>query len=122
MNTVQTDLERARNDAQELHKKIEAATFQDQVAMRAEMAHVAVKAQELRDSLKAKRNGGPAGAQEHVKKAEAALEDASARAKAAATAAAADLKTAGEAARERARQAVQQLTDAVALERSKARA
>ena len=122
MNTVQSDLERARTQAQQLHQQIEAAAAKNQAGMRADMAQVADKARQLGDSLKTASNGQRADAQDHVQKARAALEDASARAKAAATAAAADAKSASEAARERVRQAVAQLTDAVAIQRSKARA
>ena len=120
MNTIQTNLERARNQARDLHKKLAVTAIVDQVALRAEMAHAAAKALELRHSLSAKANGERPGAQKHIEAAKAALDDAASRAKAAATAGAADLKSAAEAARERTRQAVQQLTDAVALQRSRA--
>ena len=119
MNTVQSALEKARSQAQDLHNKMAVSALEDQVAMRAEMARVAAKAVELRQSLSNGQNGQRAEAQKHIQAAQKSLDDAAAKAKAAATAGAADLKTAGQAVRESTRQAVQQLTDAVAAERSK---
>ena len=122
MNTVQSALEKARSQAQDLHKNMEISALQDQVAMRAEMARVAAKTLELRQSLSGAQNGNRAAVQQHIQAAQSALDEASTKAKAAATAGAADLKKSAEAVRERTRQAVQQLTDAVAAERSKVNA
>ena len=117
MNTAQNALEKAQSQAQDLYQKAEISALQDQIAMRAEMAHVAAKAVELRQSLNPTQNSARAEAQKHVQAAAAALDDTAARAKAAATAGAADVKAAGESVRESARRALQNLTDAVSASR-----
>ena len=119
MNDARTGIESARKQAQELHKKIQAAMQKDQGAMRTEFAAVADKAKQLGESLKTMQGGQSADVQRHVGQASVALQEAAAKAKAAATAGGAEARVANQAVLARTRDAVKELAVAVAAGRAK---
>ena len=120
MSNVNGALEKARSDAQNLHKRIVAATGKDHAAIRAEAQGVAARARELAQTVKANVEGQQIDVQQHLKDAGAALESLASDAKSLASAGDANLKSKNRAALAHARLATQQLSQAVAAKRSTA--
>jgi hypothetical protein len=122
MNNVNDAIQKARAEAQDLHKKIEASTTKNHAALRADLLNLAVQADQLRSSVKTLADGQRADAKQHLKDAAASLEDAAKNAKSVASAGDAQIKGAAQAALSRARDAVQSLSEAVASKRTTAKA
>jgi ketosteroid isomerase-like protein len=122
MNNVNDAIQKARAEAQDLHKKIEASTTKNHAAMRADLQNLAVQAVQLGSSVKTLADSQRADAKQHLKDAAASLEDAAKHAKSVASAGDAEIKGAAQATLSRAREAVQSLSEAVASKRTTAKA
>ena len=91
MNTVSDAIDKARSDAQDLHKKILDATAKDQTAMKADFASASADAQQVAASLKAATAGQQPQTKQYLNDAAARMQDAASHAKQAAAAAAPEL-------------------------------
>jgi len=120
LSTITEALESARREAQDLHKKAEAATAKDHAALRADLQSAAAQAQKLAASLRAVINGQRSDAKQHLQNATTQLDDAAKHARDVATAGEAQLKTTNQAMLAKARDAVQSLSRALASMRSTA--
>ena len=121
MNTLKDAIEKARSEAQDLHKTIEASTAKNHAAMRAEFQNVATRAHDLSYSAKTLAESQSADAKQHLKDAASSLADTAKHAKTVASAADSDIKQAAAAAVARARDAVRSLGAAVAAKRATAK-
>ncbi|MGP6159889.1 MAG: hypothetical protein ACLPYS_20730 [Vulcanimicrobiaceae bacterium] len=120
MSAVKDAVDKARSDARALQQKIEANTAKNQAALRADLESASTHAHQLAASVKTLAEGQRADAKQHLSNAAARLEDAATRAKTAASATELELKKANQAALDRARAAVQNLSHAVAAKRATA--
>lgn len=118
---VKDALDRARSEAQDLHKNIAASMTKNDAAIRASLADIATHAQSLGASVKAAASEQRADAKQHLDHAASALGDTAKHAKAVAAAADGDIKREAGAALTRSRQAIQNLTEAVAAKRKTAK-
>jgi hypothetical protein len=118
MSTIKDALDRARSEAQDLHKKIEAGTAKDHAALKAEVQESATKAQQLAASLKTVIDGQRDDAKQHIKDAAAHLDDAAKHARDLATASDAQIKSANKAMLSKVRDAAENLSHAVASRRT----
>ena len=118
MSATQDALDRARSEAQDLHKKLEASTAKDHAALRADVEHAAAQAKNVAESLKAVGEGQRADAKQHVQDAIAHLEDAAKHVRDVAGASEAELEKTNLAILEKTRKALQSLSEAVASQRS----
>jgi hypothetical protein len=75
MSNVKETLEKARSEAQDLHKKIDADAAKDNAALRANVQDAAAKAQNLAASLKTIVDGQRADAKQRIADAASQLED-----------------------------------------------
>ncbi len=120
MTTITDALGRARSEAQELHKQIEANTAKNHAALKADIQEAGVRAKQLASSLKATADGQRADAKHHVKDAISKLEDLAKHAHDVASAGEAQLKEKNLAMLEQAGSALRSLSQALAADRSKA--
>jgi hypothetical protein len=118
VNNIKDALEKARSEAQDLHKQIEANTAKDHAALRTNVQNTGAQAQKLATSLRAVADGQRADAQQHIKDAAARLEDAAKHAGDVAGASEAQLKQTNQAMLGKARDAVQNLSQAIASRRA----
>ena len=114
MTNIKDALDRARSDAQDLHKKLEANTAKDHAALRADVENAAAQAQKLAASLRTAVEGQRADAKQHLEDAAAQLEDAAKHVRDAAGASEAQLKQTNRAMLAKTRVALQSLSRAVA--------
>ena len=94
MNTVSDAIDKARSDAQDLHKKLMAATGKDRAAIKADLNTVAAGAQQLAASLKQTAQYQEPNAQQYLNDAASLMQDAANHAKNAAQAAAPEFASA----------------------------
>lgn len=120
MSNVNGALEKARGEAQELHKQISATLGQDQANVRAKAQILSAQAQDLARSVKTLADNQKADAKQQLNDAASTLEGLASDAKATASASQAELKTKNEAALHRARAAAQKLSQALAAQRASA--
>jgi hypothetical protein len=118
VSTIKDALDRARSEAQDLHKKIEAGTAKDHAVLKVELQDSATKAQQLAASLKTVVDGQRDDAKQHVKDAAAHLDDAAKHARDLAGASDAKLKAANQAMLSKVRDAAENLSHAVASRRA----
>jgi hypothetical protein len=119
MSNIKETLDRARSEAQTLHKNIDATAAKDQAAMRADMKDSAEKAKQLAASLKTIVDGQRADAKQHINDAAVQLDDAAKHARDVATATDDQLKKHNRAMLAKVRDAAENLSQAVASERTK---
>jgi len=115
---VKDPLDQARENAQAFYQKIEAATATNHAQIRTSLEKVSTDAEKVAINLKALGEKQNADAKLHLQLAQAAFEDTAKRAKEALAATDADLKKKNQAVIERARQAVTNLSRAVAARRA----
>ena len=113
-------VDQARNDARDLYKKIEAGTTKNHAAVRADLQDVAVKEQRLASSLRTAAQDQRTDAKAHLEHAAAMLEAAASAAKSVAQASDAELRQANLAMLDRTRDAVQDVSRAIAAKRGAA--
>ena len=118
MSDTKDALDRARSEAQELHKKVEANTTKSHAALRTDIKDAAAKAQSLAASLRTVLDGQHADAKQHIKNAAAELDDASKNARDIASASEEQLRKTNLAILEKVRDAAQDLSYAVASQRA----
>lgn len=118
MSDFKEVLDRARTEAQELHKKIEASTAKNHAALRTDIANAAAQAQKLADSLKTVAQGQRDDAKQHLKDAVSQLEDVAKHAHAVADANETQLKETNRAILQKTRDAAASLSHAIAEQRS----
>ena len=94
MSTPNDAIDKARADAQDLHKKIMAVTSTDQAAIKADFGAVATTAQQLATSLKTAAQAQQPNAQQYLNSAASSMQDAATHAKDAAQGAAPELASA----------------------------
>lgn len=111
--TTAEAVDQARNDTRSLYKKIEESTSKHHAAIRDDLQRVA-------DSLKAVARDQQADQKQHLEHAALLLEQAAANAKSVGTASAADIRKANMAMLQRTRDALQDISHAVALKRAAA--
>jgi hypothetical protein len=119
VSNIKETLDKARGQAQELHKRIDATTAKDNAAMRADVKDSADKAQQLAASLKTIVDGQRADAKRHLEDAASQLEDAAKHARDVASATDAQLKERNRAMLSKVRDAAENISQAVASERTK---
>jgi hypothetical protein len=119
MSNVKETLEKARSEAQDLHKKLDANAVKDNAALRADVQDAAAKAQNLAASLKTIVDGRRADAKQRIADAASQLEDAAKQAREMASASDAQLKERNRAMLGKVRDAAENLSQAVASERAK---
>jgi hypothetical protein len=115
-------LDHARGEAQSLLKKLEAASAKNDTAIRADLQAAATHAHELASSLTTVAHEQRADAKQHIDNAIKVLEEAAKHAKSVAAASGADLKKSAHAMTGRAKDAVENLSRAVASRRAMASA
>jgi hypothetical protein len=120
MATIRDRVEHARAEAQNLHKQIQASVMDDRASIRAELQDAGVEAHGLATMLKALARAQANDATPHLKDAAHVLEETAKQAKDVGRVADADLKQTAGAMLQRARDAVQSLSYAVASQRSSA--
>ena len=120
MSTTTSALQKARADGQALHEKIAATTAKNHAAIRADLESAALDAKRLGDSLKTLAAGQRADAKQHLQNAATRLEQASADAKAITTASEQQLRAANQAMLDHTRDALLNLSHAIASARSAA--
>ena len=118
MSTVNDALDKARSDAQDLHKKLLAATGKDQVAIKADLGTVAAGAQQLAASLKQTAQGQQPSTKQYLNDAASLMQDAASHAKDAAQAAAPEFASAKTKVIADVTQGLNNLSHAVAAQRS----
>jgi hypothetical protein len=111
-------LDRARSEAQELHKRIEADTAKDHAALRTDLQSVESEIQKLAASVKTLGEGQRADAKQHLKDAASQLEDAAKHVLDVAGASEVRLKQTHLALLTKIRDAIQSLSQAIASDRS----
>lgn len=116
--SVKDPLDQARENAQAFYQKIEPATATNHAQIRTSLEKVSTDAEKVAINLKALGEKQNADAKLHLQQAQAAFEDTAKRAKEALAATDADLKKKNQAVIERARQAVMNLSRAVAARRA----
>jgi hypothetical protein len=119
VSNINVTLDKARSEAQDLHKRIDATTAKDHAAIRADVKDSAEKAQQLAASLKTIVDGRRADAKRHIEDAASQLEDAAKHAREIASASDAQLKERNKAMLSKVRNAAESLSQAVASERAK---
>lgn len=120
MSNTKEPLERARREAQDLHKKIEASTATDHAALKADIQQIALEAQQIAASLKTIGEDQRADVKQHAKDAAAQLELLGKHAREAVGAGEAQIKQRNIAMLEQISKAVRSLSEAVAAHRSAA--
>jgi hypothetical protein len=118
VSNINVTLDKARSEAQDLHKRIDATTAKDHAAIR-DVKDSAEKAQQLAASLKTIVDGRRADAKRHIEDAASQLEDAAKHAREIASASDAQLKERNKAMLSKVRNAAESLSQAVASERAK---
>ena len=118
MSMATSGIDKARADAQDLHKRVLEATAKDQAAMKADFVSVAADAQQLVDSLKTTAAIEQPDARAYLNDAAAVLQDAANHAKDAATAATPELNVAKSRVIAEVTNGVQSVSRAVAVKRS----
>ena len=113
-------VDQARSDARDLYKKIEAGTTKNHATVRADLQDAASKEQRLASSLKTVAQDQRTDAKAHLEHAAVMLEAAASAAKSVAQASDAELRVANLAMLERTRDAVQDVSRAVAAKRGAA--
>lgn len=120
MSTMKDALDKARGEAQDLYKSIAGTTAKDHAVIRADIQNAGAQAHQLAASLKTVAESQQADAKQHVKDAAAQLEDAAKHAHDLTSASEAQLKETNALMLSKARDAIQNLSHAVAERRSKA--
>lgn len=118
MNKTIEAVDQARDDARSLYKKIRENTDQNHAAIRSGLQDAATQAQQLAGSLKTLAADRRADVQKHLEHAALLLEQAAASAKNIASANAADVRKANAAMQQRTRDALQDISHAVAARRA----
>jgi hypothetical protein len=118
LSNVNGALEKARGEAQELHKQISSNLGKDQAKVRANAQTLSSQAQELSRSVKALAGSQQADAKQRLNDAASVLEGLAGDAKSLASASQAELKAKNEAALHRARAAALKLSQALAAQRA----
>lgn len=122
MSTAMQDrLDNARQQAQELHKKIDAARAKNDEAMRAEFATISARARELSATVKELAAQDQADMRQQLSDAAKALHESADHAKTATMEHQARLKEAAQASLGKAQVAVQKLSESIAARRSAAK-
>jgi hypothetical protein len=119
MSDLKDALARARSEAQDLHKKIQATTDKDHSAIRTDLENAGQSAQNLATNLKSIVAGQRGDAVGHVKDAAAQLEDAAKHARELTGATGEQIKQQNRAMLDKVRDSLQSLSEAVAAQRSK---
>jgi hypothetical protein len=119
MSDLKDALARARSEAQDLHKKIQATTDQNNAAIRTDLQNAGQAAQNLAANLKTAIAGQRGDAVDHVKNAAAQLEDAAKHARDLTGATAEQIKQQNRAMLDNVRDSLQNLSEAVAAQRTK---
>jgi len=115
-------LARARGEAQDLHRKIEASTAKNHAVIRTDVQNAALQAQALAASLKTVAEAQRTDAKQHLKDAASQLEAAGKVARDVAGASEAQLKQTNRAMLGKVRASLENLSQAVASQRSSAKA
>jgi hypothetical protein len=118
MATIRDRVEHARTEARSLHKQIQASVVNDRASIRAELQDAGVEAHGLATMVKTLARAQANDAKAYLKDAAHILEEAAKQAKEVGRIADTDLKEAAGAMLQRARDAVQSLSYAVASQRS----
>lgn len=117
MDTIKDALTKARSEAQDLHKQIEANTAKNHATLRADVQTAGVQAQKLGASLRTVVDGQRSDAQQHIQDAATKLEDAAKHARDVAGASEAQLEQTNQAMLAKVRGALQNLSNAIAARR-----
>lgn len=121
MNITLEAVDQARNDARSLYKQIHESTSKSHAAIRGDLQDAATQAQRLASSLKTLGSDQRADASGHLGHAASLLEAAAEDARTIAKANAADVRDANLAMLEHTRDAVQDISQAIAAKRAAAR-
>jgi hypothetical protein len=118
LSNLNDAIDKARVDAQQLHKSIGENTARNHATIRVELQNAAGRARDLAASLKQVADAQQADTKQHIKDASAALEDTAQSAKSIAGSNEADLKRVNRAMFVSATAALRSLSKAVAAKRS----
>jgi len=118
LNTTKDAIDKARSDAQDLHKRITAATSNDQAAIKTDFERLALDAQQVVLTLKAASQGAQPNTKPYLDDAAALLQDAANRAKDAAKLASPEFDKAKAAVVAQITDSIQRVSQAVAAKRA----
>ena len=118
MNTTKDAIDKARSDAQDLHKRITAATSKDRAAIKTDFERFALDAQQVALALKSASQGAQPNTKPYLDDAAALLQDAANRAKDAAKSARPELDEAKAAVVAQITDSIQRVSQAVAAKRA----